>query len=158
MNLIPKMTFLSFLGVTAFGAGAFSGCSKDDPPTSGTRDASFVVVPPDETVSNPGTTKDSKQCESAQDADFMSPECQACLDRSCCTELQTCFDLSPADGSKVDCNGYASCVDDCTAKKTQKEQQQCYDECDVGAADGISTAFSGIEDCALSHCKTPCGG
>jgi hypothetical protein len=88
MNSSAKKTAVSFLAAAALGAAVFACTTTSgtvDDTNGGTRDR------------DSGTNTDDKDsgtgsggtCESRQVGDFIDATCQACLDKSCCTELQT---------------------------------------------------------------------
>lgn len=173
MNSSAKTTAISLLAAAALGATIFMGCTV----TSGTSDD----VDGD-TQHNNNDNKDASKgddantstpqddggntatCETKRSSEYIvSPTCQACLDTKCCAEQTTCFAIeAPADESKVDCNDYAACIDayfdECSGKATQEETDQCFEVCDLTAADGVQAAYEAIESCGGTHCAEECGG
>lgn len=165
MNSSAKSTAVSFLAAAALGAAIFTGCtvtsgtvddvdggsSNQNNTDSGTQDASTEDV------------NTAPVCESKQSGTLVNEECQACLDANCCTELKTCFDI-PADenAGTVDCNDYATCIhdvrDECNAKPTQQEIDDCFADCDLTAATGVQAAYEAIEECAVTSCSSVCSG
>lgn len=166
MNSNAKTTAISLLAVAAVGAAVFMGCTV----SSGTVDDTDGGNQPqrdggsDEDTGTPDDTDGGAAvCESKQEGKFINDTCQACVEAACCTELKTCFDLpADADNGKVDCNAYTECIDsvrdECSAKPTQEEIDECFADCDLTAADGVQAAYDGIVSCAETNCATECGG
>lgn len=162
MRSSMKVTAGSLLAAAALGAAALIGCSSKDETKkkgNGLPDDAVILNP---SQPGPGSgsqepPSDGAQCDSNQDADFISPKCQSCLAGNCCEELQGCFDLPTGEGGgSADCNDYATCIDDCATKSVKADRDACYGECDTKAADGVASAYSKIEDCAVANCKSAC--
>jgi hypothetical protein len=163
MNSSAKTTAISFLAAAALGAAVFMGCTVE----SGTVDDTDGGTQNTDKDSGTGTPSDSgssnndagggSTCESKQQGIFVDETCQACVEKSCCTQLKTCYDL-PSDtaNGKVDCNEYDTCIDDCGAKPDD-QLAACYQDCDDTAAAGVQAAYEAIETCAETSCATECG-
>ncbi|MBX3204228.1 MAG: hypothetical protein KF764_04120 [Labilithrix sp.] len=159
MNSNAKTTAFSLLAVAAVGAAVFMGCTVG----SGTVDDTDGGDQPKKdggSTEDTGTPTDdagAATCESKQEGVFVDETCQACVAKSCCTELKTCYDLPGDDANgKVDCNAYDTCIDDCGGK-AEGERADCYKDCDDTAATGVQSAYEAIESCAKTNCATECG-
>ena len=164
MNSSAKTTAISLLAAAALGAAVFTGCTV----TSGTVDDIDGGTQPNKEKDAGATDNDAGNttpdgggtatCETKRTSEYIvSAACQACLDANCCAEQKTCFDIVAPDESKVDCNDYAQCIDDCATKsETQEQLDECYADCDLIRADGVQTAYEAIESCAVKDCKAEC--
>lgn len=166
MNSSAKFSAFSFLAAAALGAAAITGCTLSsgtvDDTDGGTwnNDKDSGTPATDGGATDSGTDGgDTLTCESKQEGEFISPECQSCLATSCCTELKTCFDIAGDDDEGlVDCNEYASCVDACGAITDAEEAADCYETCDSIATDnGVVAAYDAILSCGTTSCATVCG-
>lgn len=159
MNSSAQLTAISFLAAAALGAAVFGGCTT----TSGIVDDTDGGTPSDRTPvdndsgSQPDASQDAgPKCESKQDGILGSEKCQSCLAASCCTELQGCFSIAAdADAGKVDCNEYATCINEC-GTKPEAERDACYEDCDLTAADNVANAYNAIVNCKDKNCTTAC--
>src|SRR3989442_1448908 len=122
MGFSMKWMTLPILATAALGATfAFGGCSV----TSGTvdnKEGGTTTPPPGTPPPPPPPGGDGGEVcqgngENTQSKTDFGPDCQACLEQSCCTELKNCFNLPPGqlDGGTtgVDCNVYADCITKC---------------------------------------------
>lgn len=165
MNSSAKTTAISLLAAAALGAAVFTGCTV----TSGTDDDVDGGTQNNDKKDAGATDKDASTetdgggtatCETKRTSEYIvSPTCQACLDAKCCSQQKTCFDIeAPADKSKVNCNDYAACIDDCGATATTEEElDACYGDCDLTGADGVQTAYEAIVSCGVTDCAAECG-
>jgi hypothetical protein len=173
MNSSAKTTAVSFLAAVALGAAVLVGCTiesgtVDDTDTGtrpGDKDKDKDSGTPDDKEKDSGTpeTGVAPTCTANQKSVFVDDKCQACLSTKCCTELKSCFDVpaDPAAGT-VDCNEYTACIDEyreeCNAKPTQDERDECFAICDTTAAAGVKEGYESIVTCAESSCAAECGG
>lgn len=170
MSSSAKITAATLLATAALGAAVFmGGCTVtsdtvddvDGGQQTNDRDAS-----PD--ASADATPDASPTCASNQTGeDIGNAECQACLNANCCTQLTTCFSLSP-ETDKLGCRDYRVCieggtdsegnaVEGCNAKATDEEAQACYATCDEFAATAVQAASEAIDACAGSTaCAAVC--
>ncbi len=164
MNSSAKTTAISLLAAAALGAAVFTGCTV----TSGTVDDIDGGTQPNKekdagaTDNDAGETKpdaSAATCETKRTSEYIvSATCQACLDAKCCSQQKTCFDIAAPDESKVNCNDYAACIDDCSGTATTEEElDACYGDCDLTAADGVQTAYEAIVSCGVADCAAECG-
>lgn len=173
MNSSAKTT-LTFLASAALGAAIFMGCTVTSGTTNDTdggtqnnrtndddKDSGTTNTGNDSGGSTDADAAVGSQCQSKQTDFIVSVACQACLETSCCTELQGCYDL-PADGNagQVDCNGYTECIDalrdECNAKPTPQEVEACFAPCDTTAAPGVQAAYKTLTTCLATSCATAC--
>src|SRR5262245_17040067 len=148
MNSSAKITTVSFLAAAALGAAVFMGCTTTSTTVDDTDGGTSTSKTDSGSSSSGGDSGGGgATCESKQQGTFISDTCQACAEKSCCTQLKTCFDLPGDDANgKVDCNAYTTCIDDC-GTKPEGELETCYKDCDDTAADGVQTAYEAIESC-----------
>lgn len=155
----------SIVAFAAFGAAIItSGCGSSEGKKKRSKLPEDVVfLEPEQPGAEPGgggrgPSAPGRQCASRQDADFISPQCQSCLDAKCCDELETCFDLPAGDDGAYDCTNYALCIDDCTTISRKSSRDACYADCGDDSAKGVSDAYVDIEQCAVDHCMAACTG
>ena len=162
MNSSAKTTVVSFLAAAALGALVFGGCTVTtgsgtvDDTDGGTNNNNTNDADSEDTDSGvPDTGDNGGVCETKQTNFFEPADCQTCLNTKCCSELTACFAL-PADeaNAKAECNGFKTCLDDCTA---QEDVDACNQECvELVAADGVANAYIAIADCAETNCAAEC--
>jgi hypothetical protein len=172
MTLSAKWTVVSFFALTSVAAGsfAFAGCTV----TSGNpvdTDSGFpITTPTPEAGDTDAADGAAAACpgNTQQKSVFINATCQAKLDSVCCTELTTCFNLTPvgmddAGTTPQDCNGYTNCIDICTKKADGVTPETdpmkvslCDDDCDSLSSQNVIDAYKAIADCATAKASGEC--
>lgn len=161
MNSSAKLTAVTLLATAALGVAiATQGCTTtsntDNDFDGGTQSSSSGSTSSGSSGSS-GGEGGTNACASntKQTAPLIDTTCQACLEKSCCSQLTTCFNIPKPDdsGTKNDCNEYSKCIADCL---DDTDVDGCYKLCDEVAADGVQAAYDNITSCAETSCRTEC--
>ena len=168
MSLNAKWTTVTFMALTAVGAGSFlfGGCSVTNGPVTDFEGGTGNPPPPppsdgggDTSIGDsatnacPGNTK--------QTAPLVNATCQKAMETDCCAELTGCFGLDvPA---LQDCNVFSSCISQCKdpladgGKPTTAEIAQCEtDICNANSPKSVQDAYDTMITCATSKAGTAC--
>jgi hypothetical protein len=121
--------------------------APDTGPDTGPDTTEDVVVAPE---AGDDASADSAACSLARPYSSSNPECNACAEKECCVEINTCL-LDPA------CDdSYVNCILACSIGTDAGEVAPCIAICDDDYPTG-KAEYEAATGCADTHCAMECG-